>query len=768
MTKRIQALQDYIFVSKYARTIDNKKETWEESVNRVMDMHHSHLTKSGVDWEKLQPFFDEAKDAYMKQEAIGAQRTLQFGGDQLLKHHMKTYNCTSTYANRIEFFDQLMYILLCGAGAGYSVQKHHVAMLPIVEGINKGVRETFVIPDSIEGWGEAVKVVVESHFKGGPGVDLIYSEIRPKGALISGGFKAPGPEPLKKALKAIDKLLTIAAGRQLRPFEVHRMACLIADAVISGGIRRSALIVLFSADDNEMMSAKTNGWFGKYPELARSNNSVVITPDTPKALYDEVFNNVKQFGEPGIAFLESTEFTYNPCFEVGMFPVLEEKDELSYGWSTCNLSEINGKYVKDEASFLKAARAAAILGTFQASYTDFPYLGEVTEKIIRRDALLGVGITGMAENPDILFDAKLQKKIAEIIVKVNIEVAKILGINPGARTSVIKPSGNSSQMLGTASGVHNFHAERYLRNVQGTNEEHAVQIYKQINPTAVTPSSYKPETESVVTFPVEVGSQALFKDDQTAIEFLDNVKLTQQNWIEYGTNFKHPSSKANPKLRHNVSNTVTVKPNEWDGVQNYLWENKEFFTGVSMLGNSGDVDYDQAPYVQVFDEIELSEMYGAASMLASGLIVDGIHAYGNLWNAISTALGIGESLVLTNKDVLDYIDKHLNINDEGNMQCMIEVDSIVISDINAVIAHLSDVLEKKKDWVRRFKKFGRKYLGNDQDKTGRCLKHVSIFHQWQAIKDSKIIHWDEFEWEEEFTDVEELSAQGCYGGACEI
>lgn len=776
--ERLKALQDFIFVSKYARLEGGRKETWSEAVDRVMSMHQSFLINryklTPEKWTELAPYFKEARDAYLDQRAIGAQRGLQWGGEQLLKHNMRAYNCTSSYANRPEFFHELMYILLCGAGSGYSVQKHHVKMMPEVQGINRTERNHIQVQDSIEGWADAIKELVYAHFYNQAEPTFDYSLIRPKGAFISGGFKAPGPEPLRIAVEKIDKILSAAKGRKLSPLNVHRIACLVADAVVSGGVRRSALIALFSADDEEMIGCKTGDWMSRFPELARSNNSVVITPDTPKELYDRVFGYAKQFGEPGIAFLKSTEYTYNPCFEVGMFPVLETetvdgkgRDDM-FGWSTCNLSEINGKHVTTLKEFLRAGRAAAILGTFQAAYTDFPYLGEVTQDIIRRDALIGVGITGMCEHPDVVFNEDYQREVAREVKTVNAEVAKILGINAAARTTVVKPSGNSSQMLGTSSGIHPFHAKRYIRNVQVNKEEFAGKIYKDINPRAVTDSVWNPTRDWAISFPVEVTEGALLKRDLSAIDFLEKVSLTQNNWIEEGTNWDHPSTKRNPSLRHNVSNTISVKKNEWEDVKDYLWDFSDSFCGISMLPSSGDIDYPQAPYTEVYNEIELAEMYGPAVIMASGLIVDGIHAFGDLWSGITAALNRDQIIEVSEDDLAEIVKVNTRLNEKMEMVFEFRANGVMLTDVNAVIAHQSEVVAQKLDWIRRFKRFARRYVQNDLDKTGRCLKHVNVFHQWEQIKNSKTVDWEEVDWIE---DLQEAGAQvgaACAGGKCEL
>ena len=767
MMSNLRSLQDYVFVSKYARTVNAKKETWEQAVGRVMSMHRDFLSvRHSVDMEVMEPYLSFAEDKYLSQNVLGAQRALQWGGSELLKHQFRSYNCAASYANRADFFHELYYVLLTGAGVGYSVQKHHVDMLPKVDGPSKG-KEIFRAPDSIEGWADAMKELTYSYFYNLPEPEFDLSGIRPKGAFISGGFKAPGSEPLQRSLDLVRKILKGAIGRKLTTLEVHRIACIIADSVVSGGVRRSALISLFSADDDEMMGCKTGNWFETMPYLGRANNSVVILPDTPYEVYTNVFKSTRQFGEPGIIFLEDPEIIVNPCAEIGLYPTLiNENGEKEYGFAVCNLTEINGSKMVSLDAFEQAGKAGAILGTIQASYTDFPYLGRVTESIVRRDALIGVGITGMAENPHILFDAENQRTVARIIKETNAEVAKIIGINPAARTTTIKPSGTSSSLLGTSSGIHPFHSKRYIRHVQVNKEEQSGKVMAEVNPVAVRESVWS-SLDNVIAFPVEKSSDILTKKDQTALEFLELVKITQQNWITEGTNWNHPSYLETPKITHNVSNTVNVMPDEWEEVMEYLWMNRSAFCGISMLPASGDLDYPQAPFTEVLDEVELAETYGPAAILAGGLNVDGIHAFGDLWKAIDTALGRGEVLEMNLEDINKLILNNTKI-DGTSAEFQYRIEGVLVSDMNAILAHIEEKISKKKDWVRRFQKFAKKYLQGDMERTGHCLKHVSIFHHWQQLKSIKRINWEDIEWEESFKDAGADTAASCYGGACEV
>lgn len=766
---------DYIFVSKYARTVNGKKETWDQSVDRVMDMHYRHLAddmaiKEGNEKE-IDSYLKFAERLYRDQVILGAQRALQYGGDSLLKNHSRNFNCTGSYIDRIEFFQELMHLLLCGAGAGYSVQRVHTEKLPKLKGVDeKSDPVNIVIGDSIEGWAFAVGEVVKVHYLNLPSINFDYSLIRPKGSFISGGFKAPGPEPLKKCIEKLNKVLRKIKGRKATPFELHRMACIIADAVISGGIRRSALLCQFDADDEEMLNCKTGNWFSEYPELARANNSAVILPNTPKETYGKIFKSIKEFGEPGLVFLSHKDVVYNPCCEVGMFPKFRNKDGVhESGFSFCNLTEINGAKIKTKEQFLDACKGAAILGTIQASYTNFKVLSPVSKKIAERDALIGVGITGMCENPEILFDPQLQEEGARVVKETNRRVADLIGINHAARTTVIKPSGNSSQLLGcTSSGIHKFHFKRFIRNIQAANTEQALQHVKEVNPVMVRPSVYNKEGESVISFPVELDNNVLTSEDSSALDFLKLVKLTKEHWIEVGTNFDHPFYKEYPEmkdLRMNVSNTCTVRDEEWEEVREYVWKNRDVFSGISFLPKGGDLIYPQAPYTSVLDEKELAERYGAGAILAGGLIVDGLAVFNDdLWLACDVAMGRNNHhLTLTDKDISEFILSHLK---DGKL--LVEVNGVMISDVNAISSHLQSIVDKKVDWVRRFKNFATKYLDGDLSRTEFCLKHVSLFHRWQKLKGMKHVDWESVSWNEEWVDAGSTVAQACSGGTCEL
>lgn len=759
---------EYVFLSKYSQTHNGKKEGWQDAVNRVMDMHLKRYSEriKPEDEKEFSSLFARAYSLYEEQRVLGAQRALQYGGELMLEKHARFYNCSSTYVDRVQVFEEIMYLLLCGAGTGYSVQHIHTEQLPIPKGFdNTKQSEKFLIPDTIEGWAEAVGKLMTAYYYGGADIEFDYSAIRPKGAYIRGGFKAPGPDPLRQAIEKVHHIVNRIKARKLRPFELHYIICICANSVVTGGVRRSAMISIFDVDDAEMASCKTGNWISTMPELCRSNNSAAILPDTSKEAFDAIYENTKMYGEPGFVFIDSPWFVYNPCGEVGMYPrVQDENGEWHSGWGFCNLAEINGGKVKTEQDFYDACEAASVICTLQAGYTNFRVLEKWSQKIAERDALIGIGITGLCENPDILFNADIQKRGAEIVKETNQKVARMIGINPAARCTVVKPSGNSSQLLGTLSGITPGHSRHYIRHIQAADTEQAVQEWMRVNPDMVEASVWAPDREKVIAFPVTLPEGALLKQNLTAIDFLKFVLLTKRNWIEFGTNFDHPSTKENPRLRMNVSNTCTVRPEEWDEVREFLWEHRSEFGGISLLSSFGDLDYPQAPYTEVLDETELAKRYGAGAILSSGLIVDAQDVFKDVWEACNAATGLAPNLLdITDKEISDFVVKNIK---DGRF--LVDIDGVCFSDVNCVIDYLKRRVERRKDWVRRFNSFADKYMDGDRVKTSYCLKHVNAYHKWQLICRMKPVSYDNIEWEEPLKQAGSEIATACAGGACEL
>lgn len=725
-------MADAKFYESYARYNDTlqRYETWTEAVDRVINTHKTKY-KDKLTPELLE-YFDEAAEAYESKLILGAQRALQFGGDQLLKNNMRLYNCTSTYVDRASVFAEIFWVLLAGAGVGFSVQKHHVEKLPKIQERKKSAK-TFVVEDSVEGWSDAVDVLMSSYFVGGgrwpeyEGRKVYFdlSQIRPKGAFISGGFKAPGSEPLRRALDKIEYLLqgrVLSNNNYLRPIDAYDIIMFTADAVLSGGVRRSATIALFSYEDEEMMNAKTGNWYAENPQRARSNNSVVLVRDeTTFEMFQNIFTKTKQFGEPGFAFFDSKEFNTNPCFEIGMLP-WDPITERS-GFQGCNLTEINGGAIHDKETFFRACRAAAILGTIQAGYTDFTYLSETSKNIFEREALLGVSITGWMNSPDILFDEDTLREGARIVKRVNREVAKLLGINPAARTTCTKPSGNASVLLETTSGIHGEHSDRFLRFVQMNKEQEVAQLIRQLNPYMVEESVWSDtRSDYAIAFPVISPEGSVFKEELLGTKLLDKVAFVMRAWVEEGTDVELC---VDPRLRHNVSNTITVPANGWEEVEKYLFDNKHLFSGVSFLSESGDKDYFQAPFTAVLTPEQIVEKYGAGGIFGAGLVVEALRVFPNLWDAVTIARNPVE-------------------------QCQ-------------------EALDNQIDWIRKFKKFTHNYFDDNTQKAEYCLKDLYIAHKWEKIQQTyKSVDFTNDLRERKYTDIDTLGAVACAGNGCEI
>ena len=729
----LNELQNYTFVSKYARWIEseNRRETWKEAVDRVRNMMHTHYSDKNISEE-----IDWAYDIMFKKKILGSQRALQFGGEPILKRHAKIYNCTSSYCDRLRFFQECFWLLLCGSGTGFSVQKHHVSKLPNLSHQKKDKRKgvKYKIEDSIEGWSDALGILLSSYFTK-PAEEKFrkykdqyivfdYTNIREKGSKLSSGVgKAPGFEPLQNGLEKIRELLENCIEnkqKKLRPIDAYDIIMHSSDAVLSGGVRRSASLALFSADDDEMAKAKTGNWYVDNPQRARSNNSaLLIKDDTTYEQFAELMESVKEFGEPGFIWSDSTEMTFNPCVEVGMWPV-DEKTGKS-GWQGCNLSTINCSSVVDEEDFYERCKAAAIIGTLQAGFTELDYLGDVSKAIFDREALLGVSLTGIMEKHELVLTEKVLKKGAKIAVDTNKAMCKKISINQAARVTCLKPEGTSSSMLGTSSGIHPHHAKRYIRHVQANILEPPYLYFKSYNPQACEKSSWSAnDTDEVVKFPIEVPDGSKLKNQLPAVEMLGVVKDAQRNWVHSG---KNRSLCTQDFLSHNVSNTVTVQPDEWESVTKFIYNNRKFFAGISLIPQSGDKDYPQAPFTTVYTSREIVKEYGDAALWCSGLIELGLNAFeNNLWSAC------------------DYI----TLKQEG------EKDS-----------------EDKKLFALKMHRFANKYFDKDLKRVTYCMKDV---YNWKRYKDlyesfAKVDYTQLLETEDNTVGIEEIS---CAGGACLI
>ncbi len=653
---RRNGLGEYIAVSRYARYRSDlqRREVFEEAVDRVVDMHRrrfgdrimvnfaailTRLEKEGViesgiarriggflENKSLLDTIDAAFEGVRRKRVLPSMRSLQFGGKAIEAANARLFNCAYSPADRLEFFREYFYLLLAGVGCGFSVQKHHVEHLPTLprraQEMDLPVKY-FTVADTIEGWSDALHELVLSYWNGYK-VEFNFTGIRRRGSpLRTSGGKAPGHLPLKRALTRAEQILEGSAGRPIKPIEVYDLCMFVARSVLSGGVRRSATICLFSAEDEDMRFAKTGNWFETQPQRSASNNSAVLNRKTAEfEMFRDLFEAQKEFGEPGFYFSEDPEYGCNPCCEIGLHPVVREVDpesarrlrELGYegdlgsgtrlsGWQMCNLSTINGAAVGGADDFYESCVLAAVIGTVQASYVDMPYLGPITRYLNERESLLGVSICGVMDNPEIFLNPGVLKTGAHICRATNAVLAEAIGIPRAARVTCVKPEGTASLLLGAASGIHPHHAKRYFRRVQANRKDPVYAHFHETNPHMTEPSVYNPDTDDVITFPVEAPEGAVLRSDVNAVSFLEYVRLVQRYWVQEGRAHDFYS----PGLHHNVSNTCGVRPEEWDRVAAFIWENRNYFTGIALLGYCGDKAFAQAPNEEVSTQEDIAK-----------------------------------------------------------------------------------------------------------------------------------------------------------------
>jgi ribonucleoside-diphosphate reductase alpha chain len=609
----LEELSKFIFKSKYARYDEQlgRREEWEEAVSRVEAMHlrkFAHLPEADLD--EIRWAFDMVR----AKRVVPSMRSMQFGGVAAESHNARIYNCAVRHVDSVRAFAEVFYLLLCGCGVGLGLRKKYMSRLPslISTTYRGGEPYCYTVPDTIEGWAESLEVLLKSYFTGNElsGKEIIfdYSEIRPEGKpLKTGGGKAPGPWPLKKAHSEIRSVLehaVLVGDERIKSLDAYDVLMHASDAVLSGGVRRSAACVIFDADDHEMLTAKSGNWNVENPQRGRSNNSIMLMRDeVTREDFRRVMEHTRQWGEPGFVFADHEDTLYNPCFEIGMIPVTEDD---RCGVQFCNLTSINGSKIKTAHDFYEMARAAAIIGTLQASYTNFKFLSPEAKEITEAEALLGVSIIAMMENKDVLLNSIHQKWGAKIVKETNELWAKKFGINPAARTTAIKPDGTCALALGTmSSGIHPAHSRKMFRRVQVNRREPVYQFFAMHNPHLCEPSSFKPDTDDVVTFPVVNPEGAMVKSDLDTLSHLEIIKSTQRNWVLSGTN-----AGVNKKpVHHNVSCTVLVGENDWETVADYLFDNREYFSAVSLLPNDGDKKYHQAPMESVVTSQDRSRFY---------------------------------------------------------------------------------------------------------------------------------------------------------------
>lgn len=569
-TKILSDITVHMKYAKYDPT-QNRRETWDELVNRNMLMH----------MKKYPDLANEISDVYENyvrpKKVLPSMRSMQFAGKPIEVAPNRVYNCAYLPIDHPAAFSEAMFLLLGGTGVGYSVQGHHVDKLPEIRRPNEKRTRRFLIGDSIEGWADAVKTLVSSYFRGTSRVRFDFSDIRPKGArLVTSGGKAPGPQPLKECLVKLEGILSQKEdGDKLTPIEVHDMVCYIADAVLAGGIRRAALISLFSADDDEMIASKTGHWWESHPHRGRANNSaVILRHKVEKEYFLSLWDRIRKSGsgEPGIYLSNDKDWGTNPCCEIALRP-----------YQFCNLTEINASDLDSQEEYENRCRAAAFLGTLQAGYTDFHYLRDVWRRTTEKDALIGVSMTGIASGAVLNLDMEAG---AKAVKEENKRIADLIGIRPAARTTCVKPAGTTSLTLGTSSGIHAWHNDYYIRRLRVGKNEAIYSYLAENHPELIEDEYFRPHDTAVISVPQKAPEGAIYRTE-SAFSLLKRVQRVSNEWVRSG----HRKGENT----HNVSATISVRENEWDDVGEWMWENREAYNGLSVLPYS-DHTYTQAPF----------------------------------------------------------------------------------------------------------------------------------------------------------------------------
>jgi ribonucleoside-diphosphate reductase alpha chain len=578
MNKSQKILSDVVVFNKYAKYIPElgRRETWEEICERNMRMH---MAKYPMLAEEIAYVFN----TYVKtKKVLPSMRSMQFGGKPIEMNNTRMFNCCCLPVDSLHSFSETMFLLLGGSGVGYSVQQHHVEQLPAVKGPTSR-RRRFVVGDSIEGWADAVKVVVRAYFEGRADPDMDYGDIRPKGArLITAGGKAPGPEPLRICIENIRTVLNGAIGRKLTPLECHDIQCHIADAVLSGGIRRAAMIAFFSPDDLDMITCKSGAWWELNPQRGRANNSVVLLRGTiDEAMFKAIWKRVEDSnaGEPGVYWTNDRNILSNPCVEATL-----------QMYSFCNLTTINGDDVGTQKELNLRARAATFIGTLQAGFTNFHYLRSIWREVTEDDSLIGVSCTGIGSGKALPLD---WEEAASHVVDENARVAAIIGVNTAARTSLMKPEGTASIVVGSSSGVHAWHNDFYIRRMRvGKNE--ALYFYMLKNfPLLVEDCKFKPHLEAVMSFPQKAPEGSILRTE-SFMDLLERVRRFNQEWIKPGHN--------RGVQRHNISCTISLKGDEWEACGDWMWKYRDEYNGISVLPYDGGT-YVQAPFEDCSEDL---------------------------------------------------------------------------------------------------------------------------------------------------------------------
>lgn len=738
---------------------EQRYETWNEACVEVFNTHREFYKEKVEQNPELSQLINFSQDYYQRQKFLTAQRSLQFRGEDIYKHNFRIYNCLVMYGDKPSFLGNSLYLMLCGCGVGINMMLPFVSRLPKIQKRTRGTK-TFIIEDTIQGWGEAAHVLVTSYLSTNPiegyeeyqgyEVKFDYSLIRKKGERVGRRFKAPGPDGLKQSLERVELLLNNYVEEFPKEFKsiiAYDIFMHLANSVLSGGIRRAACSIICSPEDEDLVYAKSGDWRKENKQRERSNNSVgLLRGKFTKEDFQKYLELNQGVSDIGFVFMNNIYEIFNPCFEIGFTPLhfdysnkeivkrIMDSDTtvLDEGLVTtaiqcCNLTEINGGSMESEEDFYNTCKAASIAGTLQAGYTNFRYIKNVLQETIEvssYEALLGVSITGWANGPWLL-DEKILQKGAEIVIKTNEEVAKLLGINSSARSTTVKPSGNAAVILMCGSGIHWEHSENYFRVMQLNKETETAKYLEENFPTLIEEGVYsETNTDYAVFAPIQNPPQTLYKGDYKGVKHLEIIRLVKENWVDKG---KVESRCIIPTTSHNVSNTVIV--DDYIEITDYLFEYQNTFTAVSFQSEFSDKDWNQSPNTSVLSFEQILEKYGEGSLFASGLIVDGLHAFNqNLWEAC---------------DAVEKRDYKLT----GNRYVVFE----------------------KKEWIRRAKKFSRNYFKGDIQKMIYCLKDVHLLHKWKTInREFREIDFVKILKEPQYIDVDTMGAQACSGGSCEL
>lgn len=582
-TSDISVLSDITVFNKYAKFTPevNRRESFVEIATRNAEMHIKKYPHMAEDINNVYDNFVKTK------RVLPSMRSLQFGGRPILLNEARIFNCAYAPAESPKFFSELMFLLLGGTGMGYSVQKRHVSKLPKIKNPESDGEYKFQVQDSIVGWSDAIKVVAKAFFDAGTLPKFCYLDIREKGSeLVTTGGQAPGPEPLKICVNQLITLLRGAVGRRLKPIEVHDMACIIADAVLAGGIRRAAMISLFDRDDEDMLTSKAGEWYITHPYRARSNNSAVLPRgEVSEEEFSALMKRVEESGcgEPGVYWTNNKDWGTNPCCEIALRP-----------YQMCNLTEINAGAFTTQEEFNEAAAAAAFIGTLQAGYTDFHYLNPKWKIACEKDALLGVSMTGIASGNA---ERLSMQEATQHALESNARTAKAIGIRKAARVTCVKPAGTTSLVLGTSSGIHAWHAPYYIRRMRAGKDEALAQYMMKAAPGLVEQDVFVPH-QVVLSFPQKAPEGATVRSE-SMMSLLERVKNVSQNWVAAGH--------RNGTNQHNVSCTISVKNGEWEPLTKWMWDNRTHYNGISVLPYFGAEAYPQLPFEDI-DEAKYLEM----------------------------------------------------------------------------------------------------------------------------------------------------------------